>query len=216
MTSATTPSHRKVPSKLADVAREFFSYGSPRLLGAQLAVALLARPLLARPELAELAVLGAVAVYWPVQEWILHKYVLHAKPMRIAGRTFVSAAARAHERHHADPLHLGDSLLPGKTIALLIPIHVGLWMWLAPSRSVAVTGIAALGGAALFYEWIHFLTHTAYKPRGAWFRDVKKRHMMHHHRDPQRWFGFTFTKLDDWLGTGNPPRAERPASEPPA
>jgi hypothetical protein len=197
---------RRVPSNLRDVVRTFFAHGSPRLLGAQVAAAILARPLFGKPTLADAAVVFGVAAYWPMQEWVLHKYVLHGRPIRVAGRDFSSAAARAHERHHDDPLDLAASLLPAGTIAILVPIHVGLWLWLAPSRGVAATGIAALGSAALFYEWIHFLTHTAYKPRGPWFRDVKKRHMNHHHRDAQRWFGFTVTKLDDWLGTGGPPR----------
>jgi hypothetical protein len=194
-------SSRSVPRTLGAAAASFFTFGSPRLLAAQLAVALAVRPLLGRPTVTELAVLAGVVVYWPLQEWVLHKYVLHARPLRLGARVLESGAARAHRRHHENPLDQPATLLHTWTIALLIPVHVALWLLLAP-RAVACTGIACLGGAALLYEWIHFLTHTAYRPRSAWFGEVKRRHMAHHQRDPQRWFGFVVPRLDDWLGTG--------------
>lgn len=95
------------------------------------------------------------------------------------------------------------TLLPTRLIAVLVPIHVLLWAALAPSAAVACTGILCLGVAALSYEWIHFVTHTAYRPRTAWLREVKRRHLAHHYRDPQRWFAFAVPAVDDWLGTGD-------------
>lgn len=194
MTTGKAVSGASAPRTLLGAARAFFRHASPRLLGAQVAVALLVRPLLGKPGLGDAVVIGAVAAYWPLQEWAMHKFLLHSK-----GNFFW---ARAHERHHADTFDQKATLLPTPLVAALIPIHVGLWLGLAPTTALAATGIAALGGAALTYEWIHFLTHTAYKPKSAWFRAVKKRHMWHHQRDPQRWFGFVVPRLDDWLGTG--------------
>jgi sterol desaturase/sphingolipid hydroxylase (fatty acid hydroxylase superfamily) len=182
------------PRTLLGAARDFFRFGSPRLLGAQVTAALGARVLFGSPGIGDLVVAGAVAVYWPLQEWVLHRYVLHAKGS--------FAAARTHRRHHADVFDQAAAVLPAPLIALLIPIHVGLWWTLAPTKAMAATGIATLGGAALAYEWIHFLTHTAYRPRSAWFREVRTRHMWHHQRDSKRWFGFVVPRLDDWLGTG--------------
>lgn len=194
MTIAKAMNAARAPRTLLGAARDFFRYGSPRLLGAQLAVALLARPFLGRLGIGDAVVVGAVAAYWPIQEWMMHKYLLHSK------REFFWV--RAHQRHHEDTFDQRLTLLPTPLIAMLVPIHVGLWWTLAPSRAIAVTGIAALGGAALLYEWIHFLTHTAYRPKSAWFREVRTRHMWHHQRDAERWFGFVVPKLDDWLGTG--------------
>jgi len=190
-----------VPRTLGAAAAAFFTFGSPRLLAVQLVVAVALRPLLGAPTWRDLAVVVGVAAYWPLQEWVLHKYVLHAAPLRLGSRVFESGAARAHRRHHESPLDLQATLLHTWTIAVLIPIHVGLWTLLAP-RGVACTGVMCLGGAALLYEWIHFLTHTAVRPRSAWFGEVKRRHMAHHQRDPRRWFGFVVPRLDDWLGTG--------------
>ena len=193
-----------VPRTLLASARAFFTFGSPRLLGAQLAVALLVRPFLGRPGVVDVAILAAVVVYWPLQEWFLHRYVLHAKPLRLGSRLIENGAARAHRRHHENPLDQGATLLGTGMIAVLVPVHVVAWSLVVP-RAAACTGVACLGGAALLYEWIHFLTHTAYRPHSAWFREVKRRHMAHHQRDPQRWFGFVVPRLDDWLGTGDRP-----------
>ena len=212
----------RVPRTLREAARSFFSFGSPRILGAQLACALLVRPLLGRPKLADAVVLAGVAAYWPVQEWILHKYVLHGRPIKIGSWVWESAPAQAHRRHHDKPLEPKSTLLPAWTIATLVPLHLVLWKAIAPSRSVACTGVIALGAAALSYEWIHFLTHTAYRPHTAWFRAVKRRHLAHHFRDAQRWFAFAVPSVDEWLGTGgsvdatSPPRTAPPSADEPA
>lgn len=192
----------EVPRSLGAAARSFFRFGSPRLLAAQLLAAVVARPLLGGFGKFDAAIVLGVALYWPLQEWIAHRYLLHAKPLRVLGRDVELAAARVHRMHHEDPLDPGLALLPTRTILVLMPIHVGLWLALVPSHAVACTGIAVFGGATLVYEWIHFLTHTAHKPRTAWFREVRTRHMWHHQRDSQRWFGFVVPRLDDWLGTG--------------
>lgn len=197
-----TAGHSKIPRTLAEMARSFFSFGSPRLLAAQAVCALVARAFLGPPKVSEVIVAGAVAVYWPVQEWVLHRFVLHAPPIRVGRFVIENGAARAHRHHHDEPLNLRATLLPTWVIAALVPAHVFLWTALAPTSAIACTGILCLGSAALGYEWIHFMTHTAYRPTTKWFREVKRRHLAHHFRDPSRWFAFAVPAVDDWLGTG--------------
>lgn len=194
-------SPKPIPRTLRAAATTFFAFGSPRLLLIQLVCALALRPFLGRPTALDGALVLGVIAYWPLQEWVLHRYVLHARPIRLGSLTIETAAARTHRFHHDHPLDFRATLLPTWTIVVLIPIHVAGWS-LAVPPAAACTGIACLGAAALLYEWIHFLTHTAYRPRSAWFGEVKRRHMAHHQRDSQRWFGFVVPKLDDWLGTG--------------
>ena len=193
---------RRVPRTIAEVARSFFSYGSPRLLAGQLLCAVTARLFLGAPGRADLIVFAAVAAYWPVQEWVLHRWVLHAPPLRIGRRVHEIAPAKAHRRHHEHPLEPAWTLLSTWMIAALIPVHVGFWIAITPSAAVACSGIVCLGAAALSYEWIHFFTHTAYRPRTRWFREVKRRHLAHHFQDSARWFAFAVPAVDDWLGTG--------------
>jgi hypothetical protein len=199
----------RVPKTLREAAKSFFAFGSPRLLGAQLACAAILRPFFGEPTIADALVLAGVMAYWPVQEWVLHRFLLHARKLRVsffdASRhvEFQTAAARAHQKHHDSPLDPKLTLLPTMTIALLIPVHIVLWKLIAPSRGIACTGVMCLGAAALSYEWIHFLTHTAYRPKTAWFAKVKKRHLAHHFRDSTRWFAFAVPAVDEWLGTGD-------------
>jgi hypothetical protein len=155
-----TTSAPAVPRTLAAAAAAFFSFGSPRLLLVQLAGALVVRPFLGRPTALEAAIVVGLIVYWPLQEWVLHRYVLHARPLRIGPWVVESGAVRGHRRHHESPLDLRAALLPTATIAVLVPAHVALWILAAPPAA-ACTGILFLGAAALLYEWIHFLTHTA-------------------------------------------------------
>ena len=105
-------SSKGVPRTLGAAAAAFFTFGSPRLLAVQLVVAVALRPLFGAPTWRDLAVLLGVAAYWPLQEWGLHRYVLHAAPLRIGSRVFESGAARAHRRHHESPLDLGGHAPP--------------------------------------------------------------------------------------------------------
>lgn len=208
---------KRVPRSLPEIAQSFFSFGSPRLLGTQLAIALAIRPFLGPPRAADAIALAGVLAYWPFQEWFLHKYVLHFEPVRVGRFVIDLPPARAHARHHETPHDLGQALLPGWTIAVLIPVHLLFWKLVAPTRAVACTGVICLGAAALAYEWIHFVTHTGYRPKTRWFQEVKRRHLAHHYRDERRWFAFVVPAIDDWLGTGEPAEvkeAKRP--RPPA
>jgi hypothetical protein len=191
---------------LFGVARAFLRYGSPRILTAQFFVALVVRCFLPAPSLRDAVVVLAVVVYWPLQEWFLHWGVLHAKPRRIGSRMFDSRAAKKHRDHHERPHVLGTALLPTPTILLLVVVHLVFWRLVAPTAAVGCTGVIALGGAALLYEWIHFSTHTAYKPKTRYFRTVRINHLMHHFRNEGHWYSFTLPALDDWLGTGGAPK----------
>ncbi len=200
---------RRAPRTLGEVARSFFSYGSPRLLAGQLLCAVAVRPMLGAPTGADLIALAAVAAYWPIQEWVLHRRVLHAPPLRIGRLVHEIAPAREHRMHHERPHEPAATLLSTWMVAVLIPVRVGLWIAIAPSAAVACTGIVCLGAAALSYEWIHFFTHTAYRPRTRWFREVKRRHLAQHFQDSARWFPFAVPAIDDWFGTGGPAAAKR-------
>ena len=40
---------------------------------------------------------------------------------------------------------------------------------------------------AFAYEWIHYLTHTAYRPRGALYRGMWRYHRLHHFKNENYW-----------------------------
>ena len=189
----------------------FFAHSSPRVLACQLAVAAMLRPWLGPFGVSDAKIIAAVAVYWPVQEWLLHKVVLHARPRTLGRLRIDPAPARAHRKHHRNPRDLRYTVLPGSSMLVLVPLHVLFWWSVTSSWAAALTGICALGAAALFYEWIHFLCHAPYRPRSGYVRRVRAHHALHHFKNERYWHSFTVPALDRLFGTGPKP-AEVPLS----
>jgi hypothetical protein len=198
--------HRPHPvHSLRAAAGLFFRHVSPALLGLQLLAAAVARVLGGPLSWAELIVVGFVAVYWPVQEYALHRHMLHFRPKRWLGMKIDPLACRYHRHHHSHPWQLRYTFLPPRLIAVLIPIHVLVWWAATPTWETALTGILMFGGATLSYEWIHFLTHTAYRPRTKWMRTVVRRHRWHHFKNERYWFAFIVPMVDSLFLTDPEP-----------
>ncbi len=191
---------------LGGAARYFFGFSGPRLLLVQLSLAMVARALLGRPTWVDAVALAGVVVYWPLQEWAAHKTLLHMKPRAIAGRVFDPYFARCHRHHHRHPDELATALLPPRVLWVMGPIHLFFWWAVTPTWAAMATGVAAFTTATLFYEWIHYLTHTPYRPRGRYLRTVFRNHRMHHFRNEGYWHSFTAPFLDTLFGTGPDPR----------
>lgn len=193
------------PRTLAGTARALFAHGSPRLLAAQLLVAVAVRPFVGPFGAIDAALVATVVAWWPLQEWLLHRAVLHARPRRLGPFVVDSAAARAHRRHHRDPRDPTFTVLPATTVLILIPLHLLFWWAVTPTTAAALTGVCAFGAAALVYEWIHFLCHAPYRPRSAYLSRVRAHHALHHFKSERHWHSFTVPSLDRLLGTGPDP-----------
>lgn len=188
---------------LGEAGRRFLDTASARILGGQLVVFAALRARAGRIGRGDAALAVGVAAWWPLQEWLAHRYVLHARPRTVAGRTVDLTVAQRHREHHADPWH--NVGLPLSFLVPAVPVHVAVWALLTRSRRLALTGMLAYGSAALIYEWTHFLTHTAYRPRRAWYRKLQRRHRLHHFKDEHQWLGFTVPYVDDLFGTAPDP-----------
>ena len=159
-----------------------------------------------------LVVLG-VLVYWPLQEWFFHWTVLHMKPFHLGPFFIDPYFPKQHRLHHRQPEDLNTTFLPLRFVLTVAPFHVLLWWLITPSIGAACTGIAFFTLATLIYEWVHFLTHTPYRPRGRYYRWIRRNHQMHHFRNENYWFSFTAPFLDTVFGTGpNPADVPRSSS----
>ena len=67
-----------------------------------------------------------------------------------------------------------------------------------PLFTTAVLGSVLMGFA---YEWIHYLTHTAYRPRTRLYRHLWRLHRLHHFKNEHYWQGVTTHLADRVLGT---------------
>lgn len=184
----------------------FLEHWSSRLLVAQWVVFLGLRPFFGPPGWWDLAIIASVAVGWPLMEWAAHIGILHARPKRLLGITIDPIVARYHRRHHAEPWTLKWVFLPTVLVLALMPVHVFLWAVITRDPGLALTGMLAFGGAAIIYEWTHFLTHVSYAPRHGWYRTLQRRHRLHHFKNEHYWLGFTVPWVDDMMRTAPDPK----------
>jgi hypothetical protein len=110
-----------------------------------------------------------------------------------------------HRAHHREPWNLDYVFLPTKVLVPLVPLNVLVWWAIMPTLALALTGMAALGAAALVYEWVHYLTHTGYRPRSRYYRRIWRGHRLHHFKNEAFWHAFTVPLVDDLMGSGPDP-----------
>lgn len=190
---------------LRGAARLFFRFGSPRMLAASVGIWSAIRFAFGPVGVWDLAIVLGVAMWWPMQEWVLHVAVLHFRPRTIAGRRIDPYAARVHRWHHRNPWVLEGLFLPVKVLLVLTPIHAALWWWAMPQTAFALTGVTAFTAAALIYEWTHYLAHVPYVPRTAYVRRIRRHHQLHHFKNEHYWHAFTVPAIDGLMGTGPDP-----------
>ena len=192
------------PSTLPGVLRSFVAATTAQVLISLTLAAVAVRVYLGDWSWADLPLALGVAAAWPLQEWVLHKAVLHQPPMRIGGRSWEPPHVRRHRLHHLEPWRLDLTLLP-LYVHALAPAVVLVAVWLLPA-TLAATTVAVYFAMALQYEWIHFLVHTRYRPRGRLYRSLWRNHRLHHFKNEAYWFGFTVATVDGWFGTAPNPR----------
>jgi sterol desaturase/sphingolipid hydroxylase (fatty acid hydroxylase superfamily) len=195
---------------LGDCWRHFIRQPSPPLLASAILLALVARIVLGNLSWRDAVVAAGLLAVTPGVEWMIHVYLLHAKPFRLAGRRYDLLAAREHRAHHQAPGILGGVLIPRYAV-VVFAVQIGLTMWLVsfPIHLVlggdrlafAATGLLVAYTILATYEWCHFLIHTPYRPRGRYYRAIWRGHRLHHYKNEHYWFGVTSTLGDHILGT---------------
>jgi hypothetical protein len=182
-------------------ARRFLGHVTPWAILAFFVGFVVARSFLGPLRWSDLVVAGVFLAFEPVIEWLVHSWVLHARPWRVLGRTVELSATRGHRRHHEEPLNLELVFVPGWVLVWFAPaITAFLFLVLRPAH-LAATLLATGAAALLAYEWTHYLIHTSYRPRRRYFRHLWRHHRLHHYRNEGYWFGVTTAMGDVVLGT---------------
>lgn len=205
---------------LSDCWRAFWRMRSPPLLAAALLGALALRVLLGNWDWRDPLVALSVIAATPIVEWLIHVYLLHARPIRLFGRRHDLLAAREHRAHHMAPAELDGVLIPRYAVFIfVVQIAVVAWALSFPIHLVlggdrlahAATGLLASYAILAAYEWCHFLIHTPYRPRRRYYRSIWRGHRLHHYKNEHYWFGVTSTLGDRVLGTA-PAQTDVPKS----
>jgi hypothetical protein len=184
---------------------------APRMIATAIAAALVARVAIGGLGWRDAAAVAFMLVVYPFGEWAIHVYLLHLEPFRLRGRRVDLASARSHRMHHEQPQRLDlINFGPVEALAILLvaaPAAVGLGAALAaavpgplpigPLVTMLLTAYVLIG----VYEWVHFLIHTAHRPRSRWYRAVWRNHRLHHFKNEHYWHGITNTISDRVLGT---------------
>ena len=190
---------------LTGVVRSFCTFTPPRLILATLVGSLIMRLRAGPLGWPDLAIFAALIVAQPLTEWLIHVFILHAKPKQVLGRTLDYHAAQMHRAHHRDPWDLRYTVMPVKSVFSGFGVVLGGAWLLFPTAAGMWTVVVTDASLALVYEWIHFLIHTSYRPQSQWMRTLWKMHRLHHFKNEHYWFGVSRIGADRWLKTSPEP-----------
>ena len=154
---------------------------------------------LGRPVQTAAAIVAAILIY-PAVEYLLHRFVLHARWL-YKNPVTADLWKRIHYDHHQDPNRL-DVLFgsPFNTLPTIFLIGAPIGFLIGgPSGSLAA--LAAAFVIISVYEFCHCAQHLNYTPKSAWLRRIKKHHMAHHFQNETGNFGITSTFIDHLAGT---------------
>lgn len=188
----------------------FVHYPSPRLIFLTALSATLTRLYLGSFGWWDLAIAAAIFVVWPVQEWLIHVFILHFKPFELFGRRVDLHLASEHRHHHRRPWIVPKIFVPIRAVVVGVLLGVPLLLWAWSTLGAiehALTFLAVYFGFGTLYEWTHFLVHTAYKPKTALYRRLWRNHRLHHFKNEKFWYGVTRLEGDMLLGTSPEPGA---------
>lgn len=194
-----------LPRDRASAIRTFCSHTSPRLIAGFVLVFGLWRLALGGWSWVDAAIALAILAYFPINEWLIHVFMLHWKPRTLFGRTIDFYLPKTHRRHHADPWNLYWVFVP-RHVHLWVAPAIGvllalLWPWKAWVLT-AVTTYLLLG---LHYEWVHFLAHIPWCPQnrvlGPYYQRRVREHRYHHFRNENYWWGVSMGLGDRLFGT---------------
>lgn len=193
-----------VPTTLPRAVARFLREPSVALVCSAIAAGAIYR--LKRPFApADAVVALLVAAGWILQEWVVHRYLLHC-PTKWLGSTI-------HARHHAIPFHHVSIDGPRVILPAMAASAALFRLLFLRSSELALTATLAYYGMGLLYEWTHYLVHTRVPLLSPWAAAIKKHHVQHHVRDSRCWMSFTCPPLDTLLGTV--PGARRGRAPPP-
>jgi sterol desaturase/sphingolipid hydroxylase (fatty acid hydroxylase superfamily) len=127
--------------------------------------------------------------FWTLAEYLLHRFVFHFPPKT---PTLERITFLFHGIHHAQPQIKTRLVMPPVVSIPLALIFFSLFQlvfavlfkvphWVGPAFSGFITGY-------LIYDLTHYATHH-FPMRSGWAKYIKRYHMQHHYKTPDKRFG---------------------------
>jgi dihydroceramide fatty acyl 2-hydroxylase len=124
---------------------------------------------------------------WTLVEYGLHRFVFHWTELHEPWKTIASGM---HMEHHAHTMQ-GDLIVaPPASCLILATLFYFLFALMTWSFSAAALIESGLFVGFIAYEWVHYGAHR-FLPKSALGKYLRKYHLQHHHKDPDRQFGVT-------------------------
>ena len=202
---------------LAATGRAFWRYPSPWLILGYLVGALVARVAVGSWPWSDLLAPLVLVACFPLVEWLIHVFVLHWRPRRIAGVQVDTLLARDHRRHHADPRDVPLVFIPWRALVWVIvlpglALPLGAGALFGASLSARLSFVVTLGVVLFVYEWTHYVIHSDYPPRTRAYKAIWRNHRLHHYKSEHYWFSVTTSGTSDRLLGTFPDPATVPTS----
>jgi len=133
---------------------------------------------------------------WTLTEYAIHRFVLHLRPRR---RTGIALAYLVHGVHHAYP---SDRRRLVMSPMVTVPLAAAFYAVLVTAAGVRIgEGLyAGLLAGYVAYDSLHFAIHAS-SARIPGLATLRRNHMLHHFRVPDRRFGVSTTVWDHLFGT---------------
>lgn len=183
---------------------EFFTHIHPAVVVAiwlPVSVYFLASSILAEPGWHIPAGFAAGLLAWTLTEYVVHRFVFHYEPRseRMKRLFFLF-----HGVHHAQPqcktrlvmppvVSIPGAILVYIVLSLIVGSALGAPHWVAPVFSGFVLGY-------LVYDMIHYATHHL-PMHGRVMKYLKRYHMLHHFKTPEKRYGVSSPLWDVVFGT---------------
>lgn len=180
------------PKTLMELNMYYISCASVRILMTIFLTAFICKFIVGWDFLLDVLVISITISLWPFVEWFVHKNMLHN-----TNENFI--LTKSHLFHHEKPWDLKYVTIPLYTYLFLIPFTVLFWSLF--TIEIMFMGIMCFSGIGLFYEWVHMLAHSRFRPKNKFLLTLWKNHRLHHCKDDTRWFGVTSDVADILLET---------------
>ncbi|MFJ2061324.1 sterol desaturase family protein [Streptomyces sp. NPDC087908] len=193
---------RRTSLSLAAAHRAFWRHPSPWMIGGTLLVLSTWRVVRGDWRMSDAWAPLILLALFPIIEWLIHVFVLHSKPRKVAGLSLDTLLARKHREHHADPRDVALVYIPWKTLIWVIIGYNTIAVLAFPRVGQALTFMTAVAWTGLLYEWSHYLIHSDYQPRSRAYKAIWRNHRLHHYKNEHYWFTVTTTgSADRLMGT---------------
>jgi sterol desaturase/sphingolipid hydroxylase (fatty acid hydroxylase superfamily) len=206
---------RRTHVTLGTTFGEFLRHPSPWMIAAALVAAVSWRIAEGDWRLTDLWAPVILVALFPVLEWVIHVFILHWRPRKVAGLLIDSELARDHRRHHADPRDIPLVFIPWRSLIAVIASDFAIAVFAFPRLGQGLTFMIALALTGLVYEWSHYLIHSDYKPKSKTYKAIWRNHRLHHYKNEHYWFTVTSTSTADRL-FGTYPDPEKVKTSPTA